>query len=75
MKNIFIEGIQEMGKSMLLNHLARQKPEYHICREGDYSPVDLAWCTWMTEEEYNQVLRVFFFSKHHRIPDFILFVG
>lgn len=23
---------------------------------GDYSPVELAWCTWMTQEEYKQML-------------------
>ena len=56
MKNIFIEGIQGMGKSTLMNRIAKQYPELHICREGDYSPVDLAWCTWMTREEYDHVL-------------------
>ncbi len=55
-KNIFIEGIQGMGKSMLLNRLSAAMPEYRVCREGDYSPVDLAWCTWMTKEEYEAVL-------------------
>ena len=57
MKNIFIEGIQGMGKSTLLNHIAAKLPDYHVCREGDHSPVDLAWCTWMTEEEYSQTLK------------------
>ena len=57
MKNIFIEGIQGMGKSTLLNHIAAAIPEYHVCREGDYSPIELAWCTWMTEEEYRQILK------------------
>lgn len=57
MKNIFIEGIPGMGKSTFLNHIARQKPEYHTCREGDYSPFDLAWCTWMTAEEYAQIIK------------------
>lgn len=54
MKNIWIEGIQGMGKSTLLNRIAEQLPALHVCREGDYSPVELAWCTWMTEEEYRQ---------------------
>ncbi|MDE5717530.1 MAG: hypothetical protein K2I53_07950 [Lachnospiraceae bacterium] len=54
MKNIWIEGIQGMGKSTLLNRIAEQAPALHVCREGDYSPVELAWCTWMTEEEYCQ---------------------
>lgn len=56
MKNVFIEGIQGMGKSTLLNRMIAAVPEFHVCREGDYSPVDLAWCTWMTKEEYDQLL-------------------
>lgn len=56
MKNIFVEGIQGMGKSTLVNRISREVPEYRVCREGDYSPMDLAWCTWMTKEEYDAVL-------------------
>ena len=56
MKNIFIEGIQGMGKSTLVNQICREKLEFHVCREGDYSPIDLAWCTWMTKEEYEETL-------------------
>ena len=56
MTNIFIEGIQGSGKSTLLNRIAQSNPDLRVCREGDYSPVELAWCTWMTEEEYNAVL-------------------
>ncbi|MDE7223755.1 MAG: hypothetical protein K2O34_08265 [Acetatifactor sp.] len=56
MDNIFIEGLQGMGKSTLLQEIARQKPEYRVCREGDYSPVELAWCTWMDEEQYGNIL-------------------
>lgn len=41
MKNIFIEGIQGMGKSTLLNAILAEIPRYHVCREGDYSPVEL----------------------------------
>ena len=56
MKNIFVEGIQGMGKSTLVNQISREISEFKVCREGDYSPVDLAWCTWMTREEYEAVL-------------------
>lgn len=56
MKNVFIEGIQGMGKSTLMNRISSAVPEFHICREGDYSPIDLAWCTWMSKEEYEAVL-------------------
>ena len=56
MENIYIEGIQGMGKSTLLSEIARRRPEYRVCREGDYSPVDLAWCAWMDGEQYASVL-------------------
>lgn len=59
MKNVYIEGIQGMGKSTLLNRIISAIPEFHVCREGDYSPIDLAWCAYMTKEEYEQLL------KHH----------
>lgn len=59
MKNVFIEGIQGMGKSTLLNRIITAIPELHICREGDYSPIDLAWCTWMTKKEYEEILERF----------------
>ena len=38
MKNIYIEGIQGMGKSTLVNRISNAIPELHVCREGDYSP-------------------------------------
>lgn len=57
MKNIFIEGIQGMGKSTLVNSLSNAVPEIYVCREGDYSPIDLAWCTWMSKDDYNAVLK------------------
>lgn len=56
MKKIYVEGIQGMGKSTLVNRIYQEKPELQVCREGDYSPIDLAWCTWMTKDEYEAVL-------------------
>lgn len=56
MKNIFIEGIQGAGKSTLTNVLAKKYPQHKVCREGDYNPLELAWCTWMDEKEYEAVL-------------------
>lgn len=56
MENIFIEGIQGLGKSTLLQAILEKKPELRVCREGDYSPVELAWCAWMTEGEYHRAL-------------------
>lgn len=57
MKNIFVEGIQGSGKSTLINNIGRCYPELRVCREGDYSPIDLAWCTFMSEQEYEVVLK------------------
>lgn len=45
-----------MGKSTLLQAIAEKHPNLKVCREGDYSPVELAWCAWMTEEEYQGAL-------------------
>lgn len=59
MKNIFIEGIQGTGKTTLLRLLGQQLQDYHVYWEGDYSPVELAWCTYMTEDEYLQALEKF----------------
>ena len=56
MHNIFIEGLQGMGKSTLLQKIAEKRPDLHVCREGDYSPVELAWCAWMTEGEYGAAM-------------------
>lgn len=46
-----------MGKSTLQQEIFTRVPELHVCREGDYSPVELAWCAWMTEEEYGTILK------------------
>lgn len=59
MKNIFVEGIPGMGKSTLVQKLYTKLPGFHVCREGDYSPVELAWCTWMTQQQYEQALECY----------------
>ncbi len=56
MTNIFVEGIQGAGKSTLVNQLQEAVPGLKVCREGDYSPVELAWCARMREEEYEEIL-------------------
>lgn len=56
MKNVFIEGIQGMGKSFLIQETAAKVPGFYVCREGDHSPLDLAWCAWMTDKEYQGIL-------------------
>lgn len=54
--NIWIEGLQGAGKSTLLQKLITLHPELTVCREGDYSPVELAWCAWLDKEQYDEVL-------------------
>lgn len=67
MKNIFVEGIQGSGKSMLINNIVKFNPELHVCREGDYSPIELAWCALMSKKEYEAVLQ-----KYNSIRDEII---
>lgn len=55
--NLFIEGLQGSGKSTLVQMLADADPNYKVLREGDYSPVELAWCTYMSREAYENVLK------------------
>lgn len=59
MNNIFIEGIQGSGKSTLLNKLSKKMPEYKVYREGDLSPVELAWCSYMTNQQYEDVCTLY----------------
>ncbi|MGN0507384.1 MAG: hypothetical protein ACI4FZ_12545 [Lachnospiraceae bacterium] len=57
MKNhIFIEGLQGSGKTTLLRKLSEKYPEYKAYYEGDISPVELAWCSYMTKQELDKVL-------------------
>ena len=67
MKNIFVEGIQGAGKSTLVNRISKLAPKLHVCWEGDYSPVDLAWCAFMSGSEYVQML-----EKYQEIKDKIV---
>ncbi len=54
--NIWIEGLQGSGKSTLLQEIVTLNPELKVCREGDYSPVELAWCSWLDAAQYEAVL-------------------
>lgn len=67
MKNILIEGIQGSGKSTFVQRISKEYPSLCVCREGDYSPIDLAWCTWMSGKEYEAVL-----EKYDAIRDDIM---
>ena len=52
----FVEGLQGSGKSTLVSRLSKQYPDLLPVREGDYSPVELAWCAYVTQEQYREIL-------------------
>lgn len=54
--NYFIEGLQGAGKTAFVQQLSDKLTDYNVFREGDYSPVELAWCAYVTEEEYDNIL-------------------
>jgi len=54
--NYFIEGLQGAGKSTLVSRLVERLPKYEVFREGDYNPVELAWCAYMTKDRYENIL-------------------
>lgn len=54
-QSYFIEGLQGAGKSTLVNRLAENYPEKKVCREGDYTPVDLEWCAYVDETTYQDI--------------------
>ncbi len=58
-QSYFIEGLQGAGKSTLVNRLAENYPKKKVCREGDYTPVDLAWCAYVDETTYQGILARF----------------
>jgi len=43
----------------LLAKLSEKYKDYQVYREGDISPVELAWCSYMTPQEYEKVLAEF----------------
>ena len=54
--NYFVEGLQGSGKSTLVNRLSEMRPDYRAIREGDYSPVELSWCAYVSREQYDDIL-------------------
>lgn len=55
-KNYFVEGLQGAGKSTLVKMLSEYLTEYEVFREGDYSPVELAWCAYVTKTQYRDII-------------------
>ncbi|SDA38123.1 hypothetical protein SAMN02910275_00069 [Butyrivibrio sp. INlla18] len=54
--NYFVEGLQGSGKSTLVRKLSEKYPEYKAICEGDYSPVELAWCAYVDQKTYEEIL-------------------
>ena len=61
--NYFVEGLQGSGKSTLVNRLSERHPDCLPVREGEYLPVELAWCAWLEEPEYEDILEAFSFLR------------
>ena len=53
--NYFIEGLQGSGKSTLAGKLS-EKCGGRLFREGDYSPVELAWCAYLSEDCLEEIM-------------------
>ena len=62
--NYFVEGLQGSGKSTLVRNLAEKFPDYKAICEGDYSPVELAWCAYVSRDKYKEIL-----EKYNDIRD------
>ena len=62
-KNIFIEGIQGSGKTTLLRKMSGLHPEYNVYYEGDISPVELAWCSYMEKDDFERMLMEYAYVK------------
>lgn len=60
--NFFVEGLQGSGKSTLVQALHRADSAYTPVMEGDYSPVELAWCAYVDADAYRGIL-----DKYDRI--------
>ena len=54
--NYFVEGLQGSGKSTMVRKLSERNPGAIAVLEGDYSPVELAWCARMDAEKYREIL-------------------
>ncbi|WP_029232889.1 hypothetical protein [Butyrivibrio sp. VCB2006] len=54
--NYFVEGLQGSGKSTLVRRLSEKYSDLKAICEGDYSPVELAWCAYVDNKTYEEIL-------------------
>ena len=55
--NYFVEGLQGSGKSTMTHKLLENIAGSTVFMEGDYSPVELAWCAYVDEKKYEEILK------------------
>ena len=55
--NFFIEGLQGSGKSTMVRKLSEFNPDYTAVWEGEYSPVELSWCAYVNNDQYEEILK------------------
>ena len=55
--NVFVEGLQGSGKSTMVQRLSKASKAYLPVMEGEYSPVELAWCAYVDAETYQDILQ------------------
>ena len=55
--NYFVEGLQGSGKTTLVRKLSMLHPGYRAIEEGEYSLIELAWCAYMDETAYLEMLK------------------
>lgn len=54
--NYFIEGLQGSGKSTAVRMLTEKHSGLTPVTEGEHSPVELAWCAYVNEKQYRDIL-------------------
>lgn len=58
---LFIEGLPGSGKTtfagIINDYLVKQGQQTVMYQEGELHPIDLAWCSYMEEEEFNRLLK------------------
>ena len=55
--NYFIEGIQGSGKTTMLEKMTQDNTKLKAYREGDFSPVELAWCAYVSHSQYEIIIK------------------
>lgn len=57
--NYFVEGLQGSGKTTLVHKIYEDHPDHTLVKEGDHSPLELAWCAYLDEKTYQEILDLY----------------